>query len=38
MPSPHPLLARASSQTQANRFALLIRAVNAKLVEKIRKS
>jgi hypothetical protein len=32
------LTQRAQAQTQANRFALLIRAVNAKLVEKIRKS
>jgi hypothetical protein len=38
MTQPRALLQRAQAQTQANRFALLIRAANAKLVEKIRKS
>jgi hypothetical protein len=31
------LLQRAQAQTQAGRFALLIRAANAKLVDRIRK-
>jgi len=38
MAAPNPLLARAQSQTQANRYAFVIRTLNAKLVDKIRKS
>jgi len=32
------LIARAQSQTQANRYAFLLRQLNAKLTEKIRTS
>jgi lipopolysaccharide export system protein LptC len=38
MTNPQALIQRAQSQTQANRFAFLIRATNAKLVEKIRRT
>jgi hypothetical protein len=38
MPDPRTLPVRSSSQTQANRFAFLIRTANAKLVEKIRRT
>jgi hypothetical protein len=38
MTDPRVLLQKAQAQTQGNRFALLIRNINAKLVEKIRKS
>lgn len=37
MTAPRPLLVRSSSQTQANRFAFLVRVANAKLVDKIRR-
>jgi hypothetical protein len=37
-PDPRNLIQRAQSQTQANRYAFLIRQLNAKLTEKIRNS
>jgi len=38
MSDPKALIARAQSQTQANRYAFLLRQLNAKLTEKIRTS
>jgi hypothetical protein len=38
MTTPQALIQRAQSQTQANRYAFVIRTLNAKLVDKIRKS
>jgi hypothetical protein len=38
MTNPQALIQRAQSQTQANRYAFVIRTHNAKLVDKIRKS
>ena len=38
MTDPNALIARAQSQTQANRYAFLLRQLNAKLTEKIRTS
>ena len=38
MADPKALIARAQSQTQANRYAFLLRQLNAKLTEKIRTS
>jgi hypothetical protein len=38
MTNPNPLIQRAQAQTQANRFAFLLKQLNAKLVDKIRKS
>jgi lipopolysaccharide export system protein LptC len=38
MTDPKALIARAQSQTQANRYAFLLRQLNAKLTEKIRTS
>jgi hypothetical protein len=38
MIDPRALIQRAQSQTQANRYAFVIRTLNAKLVDKIRKS
>jgi len=38
MSDPKALIARAQSQTQANRYAFLLRLLNAKLTEKIRTS
>lgn len=37
-PNPQALLQAAKVQTAANRYALLVRSANAKLVEKIRTS
>jgi hypothetical protein len=36
MTDPKALIARAQSQTQANRYAFLLRQLNAKLTDKIR--
>jgi hypothetical protein len=38
MTTPESLVAQAKAQTSANRYALLVRTANAKLVEKIRTS
>jgi hypothetical protein len=38
MTNPNSLIQRAQAQTQANRFAFLLKQLNAKLVDKIRKS
>jgi hypothetical protein len=38
MANPQALIQRAQAQTQANRFAFLLKQLNAKLVDKIRKS
>jgi hypothetical protein len=38
MTNPQALIQRAQAQTQANRFAFLLKQLNAKLVDKIRKS
>jgi len=38
MNDPRALIQRAQAQTQANRYAFVLRTVNAKLAEKIRTS
>jgi hypothetical protein len=37
-PAPQALVEQAKAQTSANRYALLVRTANAKLIEKIRTS